>query len=382
MNKLLTWLRTFRKSHTPLVEVHINARQLRENYRILNTSAKVPVAPVLKSNAYGHGLTLVAEILKSEKPPFFVVDSYYEAQHLRNAGIKTPILIIGYTLTRNIQENRLKDIAFTIVSLKSLRELSNKLTKPTSIHLKINTGMNRHGIAPHEIGKALEIIESNKHITLQGVCTHFADAEEDTTFTHKQITIWKSCLNLINNKYPSIPYIHSQNSAGIAGNFGDEATVARSGLALYGYSSIPGITPVLTLKTIIDCIQTIEPGETVGYARTFLAQKPMKIATIPVGYYEGVDRRLSNKGSVIIHGIACPIIGRVSMNITTIDVSHLETVMIGDTVEVFSPTTTAELAQEAGTIIYDILVHIPATLRRIVKKSDPIQRRRHCGLDR
>lgn len=371
MNKLLTYIRKLRDPHIPLVGVYINEDQLRENYRTLTTAALIPIAPVLKSNAYGHGLITIAKILEPEKPPFFIVDSFYEAQSIRHSGVMTSLLIIGYTLNANILTNRMENISFMILSIESLRELSNTIKKPTTIHLKIDTGMHRHGIMPLEVDIALTIIQSNKHIVLDGICTHFADAESDVPFTNLQQTKWDTAITAIKKRFPNIKYIHSQNSAGIAGNFNTHATVARSGLALYGFSPITTIKPILTLKTIIDNIQTVEPGESIGYSRTFIASKLMKIATIPVGYYEGIDRRLSNNGFIEIHNVMCPIIGRVSMNITTIDITNVLNANIGDEVIVFSSENTKEnslktSATRINTIIYELLVHIPATLRRIV----------------
>ena len=324
------------------------------------------VAPVLKSNAYEHGLIEVASILEN-KVEFFIIDSYFEAEALRNEDIKTPLLIIGYVKPENINRNKLKNISFTISSIEALESIQNE----TKIHLKIDTGMNRQGILLEDIDKSFDLIKNNKNIVLDGICSHLADIDHNGN-VENQINIWNNTVEKVKSEFPSIKYAHLSNTFGHNYSEKINANISRLGIGLYGLTG--DLKPVLEMKTIITGIKKIKRGETVGYARTFTATQDMIIATIPVGYYEGVDRGLSNKGFVKVSGIFCPIVGRVSMNITTIDVSEVPEIKIGDGVIVISRNkkdknsieNMAKIIDE--TIPYEIVVHIPSQLRRVVVK--------------
>lgn len=360
----------------PLVTISISRSALLNNLNQFR--ANIPnhqIAPVLKSNAYGHGLTLVANELKNEDIPFFVIDSYFEAKALRNEKIANPLLIIGYSSTDSIVKNNLKNIIFTITSLDSLKELSAKILKPTHIHLKIDTGMHRQGILPEEKEEAIEIIKANQKIILDGICSHLSDADNtDQSFTKKQIALWNDLVKYFKKEFPSLKHWHISASAGYVYKHA-EANVTRLGIGLYGLVDFNGLNlrPVLEMKTIITSVRRISKGESLGYNNTYTASTDMAIATIPVGYNEGLDRRLSNKGFVKIDKQNCPILGRVSMNITIIDISKLNNVKIGDEVIVISATkndlnSIENIAKICDTIPYEIAVHIPQHLRRILIK--------------
>ena len=179
MRSIFRYLRKKRFQYEPLAEITISKDALLHNLETLrNLSGGFSIAPVLKSNAYGHGLIQIAKILDRKECPFLIVDSYYEALVLRNEKIISPILIIGFTLPENIIKNRLKNIAFTIGSIQELEGISHSLKEKKSFHLKIDTGMRRQGILPQELDKAFSIIERKKNITLEGIFTHLADPYE------------------------------------------------------------------------------------------------------------------------------------------------------------------------------------------------------------
>jgi alanine racemase len=345
------------------------------------------IAPVLKSNAYGHGLLEVAQILNSARSdlvngdiPFFVVDSYFEAIALRAKGIKTPLLIIGYSHPETIANSRLKNISFTVSSVEVLHALSKYKKIKSPIHLKIDTGMHRQGILPEEVNQAIEIIKNNKNIKIEGIASHLSDADNlDTFFTQKQIILWNSIVDKFKKTFPDIKYFHISNTDG--NKFSDKikSNVSRLGIGLYGlkdgdlFEHKINLLPVLKMKTIITSIKQIKKGETVGYGNTFKALNDMRIATIPVGYFEGVDRRLSNVGTILVgdNNIPCPIIGHVSMNITSIDVSNVKDIKINTPVTVISDNSSDQnsiisIAQKCNTIPYEIVVKIPAHLKRVI----------------
>lgn len=372
MKKLLKrLLRTaYRDSSSSLIMISLSRSALLNN---LNEFKKLApqgqIIPVLKSNAYGHGIHLIAQELEKERLPFFAIDSYFEAENLRNEGIKTPLLIIGYVRPETINSSKLKNISYVITSLESLKSIKSK----TRVHLKIDTGMKRQGILPEEKETAATLIKNNPLITLEGICSHFADADgPDATFTMKQITEWNKSVDYFKKEFLDLKYWHISQSAGHAYKEAS-ANISRLGIGLYGLTDFQGLNlkPVLEMKTIITGVKKIKAGDLVGYNGTFTAQHDMTIATIPVGYYEGVDRRLSNKGFVKIGNAFCPIVGRVSMNITTVDVSEIPDVKIGDEVIVMSrnkqdKNSIENMAQECGTISYEGTVKIPEQLKRVM----------------
>lgn len=364
-------------SYSPLITINLSKSALLHN---LNEFKKLApqgqVAPVLKSNAYGHGLVLIAEVLDKEKCPFLVVDSFYEAHLLKKRKIRTGILVLGYTPTTTILNNRFRNISFTITSLEALKELDEVSTKEksdTRIHLKIDTGMHRQGILVEEVDTAFEILEKNPHIILEGMCSHFSDSDgENDVFTQKQIGVWNEIVKKARSKFSSLTYFHISNTSGHLFSKDIDANVSRLGLGLYGLAKIPNHTfkPVLEMKTILTSVKKIPAGETVGYNNTFTASKDMTIATLPVGYYEGLDRKLSNKGFVKVKGVYCPIVGRVSMNISTIDVTEVPNPKIGDEVQIISPNSQDKnsilgISSIAETIPYEEVVKIPEKLRRV-----------------
>ncbi|MCR4275123.1 MAG: alanine racemase [Candidatus Campbellbacteria bacterium] len=373
MRNLFRQLRKKRFAYEPLVEVRISKDALLYNLNVFASCApQWGIAPVLKANAYGHGLVDVARILE-DKPEisFFVVDSYYEALVLRNEGLRTPILVIGYTLTNNILESTLSDVAFTVGSITQLRELVEKKVRQ-ALHLKIDTGMHRQGIALSDVPSALDLVLKNRSVRIEGVCSHFADADgEDDAFTREQIRQWNEFTKTWRTRIPDTKYYHISHTAGMRFVKEISANVGRLGIGLYGIASGTNLKPALEMKTRVTALRLVPKGETVGYNNTWTAKHDTLVATIPVGYYEGVDRRLSNKGFVQVKGSMCPIVGRVSMNMTTVDVTDVTDVQEGGEAIVMSihpedKNSIMNMAQTCNTIPYDILVHIPSTLRRVM----------------
>ena len=412
MKDFLTRLSKARFPYEPLIVVHISRRRIIHN---LNEFGKLApnrkIAPVLKSNSYGHGLIEIARILEHEKNqrdmtsvaasiPFMVVDSYFEAIALRSNGIRTPILVIGYTPPSTIARARLKDTSFTITSLEALRQLSElemphwseyfcqgKVSFLTSlfpkrhkIHIKIDTGMRRQGILPHEVTQAIEIIQKDELLQLEGICSHLSDADNiDSSFTESQVTVWNRVTKQFRSAFPHLKYLHLSNTDGHRFTTDIDANVSRLGIGMYGlingssFQPELDLQPVMEMKTILTSTKKLEIGETVGYSNTFAADRNMMVATIPVGYYEGLDRRLSNRGTVLVgpERIPCPIIGRVSMNIASIDISHVANPEIGMEVIVISnykndPNSLENIATLCGTIAHESAVKIPAHLKRVV----------------
>lgn len=377
---LFKYLRNLKKSfnrHTPSVEVLISQNNLLDNFKAYQRQyPHLFLAPVLKSNAYGHGILQIARILDKEPVAFFVLDSLYEAMILRHDGRKSPILVIGYTSPENINNSKLSDVAFTITSLEQLQEIAHIIKTKKQFHLKIDTGMHRQGILPEQINDAIRIIKASPRINLKGICSHFADADNiNADFTKLQIAQWEKSVFPFKQNFPNLKFFHISATTGVPYSGQIFANVARLGMGLYGIdtSSLTklNLKPVLQMRSVISSLKNISAGECVGYNITYKAPKPIRIATVPAGYFEGVDRRLANCGFFKIAGRYCPIVGKISMNITSIDITSLPETKFGDSVIIISdnqndPNSTEQMAKLAGITPYEILVRVPQHLRRTV----------------
>lgn len=405
MNRLLDFLKLRGFVYKPLIQVEISRQRLIENlHEFMKIAPLGNVAPVLKANAYGHGLVEIARIIESEHNkhrlnrkeriytpknyiPFLIVDSYYEAAKLRLARIKMPILVIGYTRPEIIAHSRLRSVSFTVTNLENLkciRKYQSRIisgqTRRISIHIKIDTGMHRQGLLPEELEEMSHILDINSSIILTGICSHLSDADNnDPSFTESQINIWNDISLKLQSEYKTIRHVHLSNTDGHRFTSTINANVSRLGLGLYGlvdgnlFTPSLDIKPVLSVQTIITGIKNLKRDETVSYSNTFKAEKDMRIATIPIGYYEGLDRRLSNQGYVTMRNdiAPCKIIGRVCMNITIIDITDILNAEINMPITVISNETDHEnsiinIAKTCGTIPYEIAVHIHGDLRRTI----------------
>ena len=351
--------------YQPLNTIEISKKNLISNLKYLKKINKnIKISPVLKSNAYGHGLVQIARILDSLNCPYFCVDSIYEAYELLKVGIKTKILIMGYIDPENL---KVKNLPFDYcVSDLKLLQVINDFQLLAGVHLFIDTGMHREGIPIDQLPIYLKQLERLPNIKITGVMSHFASADEKNNPLNKtQIKDFQKAIDLFKKAGYNPKYIHIQNSDGFLSLHTRSGSVnmARIGLELY--------KSVLSLKTKIIQIKKLRKGDKVGYSGTFTTKKHMVLGILPVGYFDGVDRRLSNKGFVTINGVACPIVGLVSMNITTVDLSSVTNPFIGQEVVVYSnnpkdPNSIENSTQICKTIPYEILVHLAPTTKRVI----------------
>ena len=370
------WRET-RFRYTRLVEVFVYKDHLLHNAeQVQQVAPTCGIAPVLKSNAYGHGLVEVARVFDRPGTAFLVVDGYYEALILRNEGVRAGILVIGYTATENIVASRLNDVAFTILDLPQLLDLSDTLAVPRRFHLKVDTGMNRQGLLRAEMEQAFDAVKKNEHLILEGLCSHLADADgADETFTAQQIERWNEVVAAGKSAVPSLKFNHLANTAGSFYADRIDANVMRIGLGLYGINPNPrqplDLKPTLDIRSRVGAVKGIEKGAKVGYNVTYEAERDLPLAIVPTGYNSCVDRRLSNKGFFKVKDTMCPIVGKISMNITTVDAGAVDDVQKGDVVTVVSARKEDEnsvenIARICDTIPYVILVNISPHLRRVV----------------
>jgi alanine racemase len=387
--RLLLWLWPVKKV-SPLIEVRVSASAVRHNFLAFQKLVgNREVFPVLKANAYGHGIVEVARILEGGvhdgaeacRLTMFCVDSYFEALQLRRVGIRTAILIIGHSSVEQIVASSLSDVTFTVSDIAVLQELVRVPKLSREIAFEVDTGMHRHGVLPEELEEVAKCVSGGvSSITVTQVFSHLADADVvGSAHMLQQRKVWEGVCVRVRRLFPDVRFLHIDATAGTASSVGDTNAV-RLGLGLYGIdvvapaqrgTGLGDLRPVMEVVTKIVSLRNVKKGESVGYNATFVAECDMRVATIPMGYYEGVDRRLSNKGSVLVRGVQCAIVGRVSMNMTTVDVSDVHGVELGDEVVVMSANSAQKnsvsaLAELCDTIPYELMVHVPAHLKRVI----------------
>ncbi len=371
-------LPVFRK-YQHLNKILVSRSALEHNYRVLaDLNPNLQIAPVLKSNAYGHGLKLVASIFDKLNPPFFMVDSLYEAYEIRKLKLKTPVLIMGYTHPNNLKIKRLP-FHFAVFDLDTARALNSK-QRNCPVHLFIDTGMHREGVMPGELPGFLSELKKLTNLRLVGLASHLADADSTTgaRFTEKQLQVFEDALEVVRAHGFDPQWRHVQASAGVMTAKHPALNVARAGLVCYGLSPLSSaragkitLRPALTFTSTLAQIKMLKKGDIVGYNRTYRCASDMTVGLVPAGYYDGVDRRLSNVGVISVEGVECPILGRVSMNMTVIGLDGVRNPRLGQKATIYSndPSAGNSLASAAArcnTIPYDLLVHLAESIRREV----------------
>ena len=305
------------------------------------------LAPVIKSNAYGHGLKEVAHICQENKNVGWVCTAtLHEAIILRKIGITKPVLVLSY-LGENLEQAVLENISVTAYDIETINLLNaqgKQLNKKCKIHIKVDTGLSRLGVF---VDNAIELIKyANRleYIQVEGIWTHFAESQnENRTFTNGQIKKFHRLIENLETMSIQIELIHMSNSSGTTTICAKYDNFFRVGIGIYGYWPSayakkatqlinPAFTlkPVLTWKTRIFSIKDLPVGSFVGYNRTYKTKRRLKIALLPVGYFDGYERRLSNKGSVMIKNQYAPIVGIVCMNVLSVDITDLKDIKIGD----------------------------------------------------
>lgn len=361
----------------------ISKSALAHNYQTLAKSLPgVCLAPVLKSNAYGHGLELVAPIIDGFGPERLMVDSWEEAEKLRGLSLSTPIVIMGHAHNTHLTNSKLPFEIF--VSDISTARLLAKHQPLAGVHLFVDTGMHREGLSLAELEQLVNEWPKLK-LKLVGLASHLATADESSsrgqTFASQQEQVFDRACDLVLESGLKPTYYHLSASAGARRGYGlsrhyPGKKLVRLGLSSYGLLPMAHplsshLQPALSLYSTIVELKTIARGESVGYGLTFTAQQKHRLALLPIGYFEGFDRRLSNVGVVRVGDELCPVVGRISMNMSVVDVSQVKNVKIGDQVEVFSaqegaPNSLGNAAKLANTIPYELLVKLGFDLPRIL----------------
>jgi alanine racemase len=334
---------------------------------------------VVKANAYGHGAIPVAKAAAAAGADYFAVAILKEAIELRDAGFKTPILILGLTPLEQAKEIVDYDITATVFSIEAAEALSKEAVrqhKNVKVHLAVDTGMGRIGVRPEEAGEMAKQITSLENVELEGMFSHFALADSsDKTFAYEQLARFKVAIASVKASGIDIAIKHLANSAATLEMPETHFDMVRSGVILYGLwpsdevSRETDLRPAMTLKARIAYVKSMQPEETVGYGRTFTVKRQSRIATLPIGYADGYTRLFAGKAQVEIHGKRADVVGRICMDQCMVDVTDIKETTFDDEVVLFGSQTltTDEAASWIGTINYEIVCMVGARVPRVYK---------------
>ena len=339
------------------------------------------VMAVLKADAYGHGAVPVARTALDAGATWLGVAIPEEAVPLRAAGIGSRILVLGPVAPEEaglVAAHDLDQCVSDPAQAETLDRAARSCGRVLALHLKVDTGMGRVGLRPREVRAAGEKIRALSSVRLVGLMTHFAEAEaEDPTFAREQLGRFAEAARALAAAGIAAPIRHAANSAGLLLLPEARLDLVRPGIMLYGCHprgrkgpSEPSLRPALRFRTTISQIRDVARGESVSYGRTFVAPRDLRVATLPAGYADGVGRLLSNRGHVLLRGRRAPIVGRVCMDMTMVDVTDLPEASVGDEAVLIGrqgaeEITADEVAELQGTISYEVLCRIGPRVPRV-----------------
>ncbi|HKP00850.1 MAG TPA: alanine racemase [Nitrospiraceae bacterium] len=342
------------------------------------------IMAVVKANAYGHGAVETAQALSRQGIERFAVASLDEGITLRHSNLSASITVLGAPLEEQIPDlvaYRLTPVVSDGLILPSLAKAARSQPAPYPIHLKVETGMGRLGLSPAELLSILDDPTLRGPLHIEGLMTHLADADgTDSAFTERQLGLFRSMVEQIRQRGLTIPLLHTANSAAIVRFPDTHFSLVRPGIMLYGYHTLPpsipapDLKPVLSLQSTIVQLRNIPRGGTVSYNRTFVAERPTRIAVLPIGYADGYSRRLSHRASVLIQGRRAPIIGLVCMDMIMIDVTDFGPVQVGETVTLIGQQgqesiRADEVSSWMDTISYEVLCGIGPRVPRLYESA-------------
>ena len=351
--------------------IEIDLAALRHNCReaARRLGDRTAIVGVVKSDAYGHGMVPVSRELVACGAKFLAVSKYWEARELRSSGIGVPIIVLLGLEREDLEEaliEEVRPVIFRIDHARMISEAALGLGRRAMVHVKVDTGMGRLGVPWEELPRFLDEVSPLHGIGIEGVISHFAAADEaDKAYSRDQMRCFEWVLEAFRERGIPVPYAHISNSAGLLDLPHAHFQLVRPGIMLYG--SQPSsellqrgdLRPVMTFKSRILQLKSMSAGRPIGYGRTYVTRNLSKVATIPVGYDDGYFRSLSNRGVVLVRGHRAPVVGRVSMNMITVDVTHIPGVQPEDEVVLLGcqggeRVTAEEIADLCGSISYEI----------------------------
>jgi alanine racemase len=343
------------------------ARLLPERSRII---------AVLKANAYGHGAVALARECNHDRVAMIGVALLEEALELRAAGIALPLLVFGALTREQIAAAAEQRVVAGVVGPEELAFACDVAReRDLAIHLKLDSGMGRMGITASELPRAIELIRSAPRLRIDAIYTHYANASDPfDPFTETQTETFQRMLVTLRDAGVEAPLHHAANSAATMRGLVAPGDYVRTGIVLLGAAPLDSgqsrLEPVLRWRTEIVRLKTLPAGHGIGYGTTFHTSRESRIATLPVGYADGYSRLLSNRGEVLVRGKRAPVVGRVSMDLLTVDVTDIADAALGDEVVLLGSQGNEEIAAEehaarTGTIAYEVLCRISARVPRV-----------------
>ena len=351
--------------------VEVNLTKLADNIEAIKSLTNKDILAVIKADAYGHGATMCAPILLASGVKMLGVASVDEGLDLRKAKIKAPVLVLGTVPVWALEvavKNNIQVPLFTDEQLNACEELYSRTGMKVVAHIKLDTGMNRIGVGIEKAVEFIKRVQQSQAVVLKGIFTHLANAEDEEK-TEKQISNWNSIIEQIDTSKLTL---HILNTAGLM-TYDVESDMVRAGIALYGLypdlikgiSKVPQLTPVMALKGRITNIHKVKKGEGVSYGYTYCADKDVTVATIPIGYADGVSRSLSNKIYGMINGIKVKQVGNITMDQMMFDITGVNA-KTGDIIELLNDELTIdEWAKLLNTINYELTCRLKVRLPRV-----------------
>lgn len=372
-------LKKFEKTYQPLNTVELSRSALLGNFDLLKKLSPGEVIPVVKANAYGHGLREVVQILKARQFPYLAVDGYFEALKIREVS-RQPVLVMGAIGTENYSHLETTGFSYVVSSLLTLEALARRRRKVT-IHIEVDTGMHRHGVDLSQLGRLLKTVRAHPQLQLEGVMSHLADADNaDNSYTEAQVAKFDQAVEVVLRAGLKPKWLHLAQTPGSAKVKSKYANAIRPGIGMYGinpltppdpaYKKLQALRPVMSIKSRIGLVRHLKPGDRVSYNGIFKAKKPMRMGVLPLGYSEGIPRSLANQGLFKAGRHYLPVIGKVCMNHTMIDLKAT-TLREGDPVIVISnnpkdKNSVRQLCQRFNYFNYRFLTAISPTIRRVI----------------
>lgn len=360
--------------------VEINTEALANNIRLIkeHIGDEVELMAVVKANGYGHGAVTVARTALLNGATYLAVANMAEALELRDAGITAPILVLSYVpvfaVRQAIQQN-ISVLLFDLALAQQYERVARDVEGKLKVHIKVDSGMGRLGVLPSDTARLFRSIHAMNKLDIEGIYTHFSVADEDSDYTAEQLRVFKGVVASLKATGYQFKYVHAANSAGILASPDNYFNMVRAGLLLYGHKPsqkfdvMRGLSPAIIWKTVVAQVKSLPPNSVVGYGNTYRTQQDETIAVLPVGYADGLRRSPKTWQVVLIHGKRAPLVGRVSMEKTTINVTDIPDVSIGDEVVLLGrqgsdEITADEIADWLGTINYEVITTILSRIPR------------------
>lgn len=355
------------------------------NYRVLTAHVRVPIAPVVKADAYGHGAVPIVRALARAGASLFCVALVEEALELRDAGLRADVLVLNGVMGgahREVVQRGLVPVVSEPEDVESLARAAGGAE--VRVHVKFDTGMARLGARGSSVQRLLDALARFPAVRVDGAMTHLAAAEVDDAGTTAQLDAFEQALVALRGAGHVPRLVHTANTAGALRHARARRDVVRVGLGVYGYAGfegqdLPVLEPALALHSAVHAVRTVTEGEGVGYGPSFRATGETRIATVPIGYADGYFRTLSNRAEALVGGIRCPVVGNVSMDLLALDVTRVPGVARGAPVVLLGSDGPArvdadELARHAGTIPYEILTNVSRRVPRFYIDAGPENR--------